>query len=77
YRLLGFSNGGTIAYEMARILLSQKEKVESLILIDCISPTLPGGDMIDDLVEGIKSIFINSSGHNITLDVEKIKELPE
>lgn len=77
YRLLGFSNGGTIAYEMARILLDQNEKVESLILIDCISPTLPGGDMIDDLVEGIKSIFINSSGHNLDLDTEKIKQIPE
>ncbi len=77
YRLLGFSNGGTIAYEMARILLDQNEKVESLILIDCISPTLPGGDMIDDLVEGIKSIFINSSGHNLALDTDKIKQIPE
>ncbi|MBL6449571.1 hypothetical protein JMN32_24880 [Fulvivirga sp. 29W222] len=77
YRLLGFSNGGTIAYEMARILLEQKEKVESLILVDCMSPLLPSGHMIDDLVEGIKSIFINSSGHNVHLDAEQLKQVPE
>jgi polyketide synthase PksJ len=77
YRLLGFSNGGTIAYEMARLLLERKEKVESLILIDCMSPELPGGHMIDDLVEGIKSIFISSSGQNVSLDAAKLKEIPE
>jgi thioesterase domain-containing protein/3-oxoacyl-(acyl-carrier-protein) synthase/acyl carrier protein len=77
YRLLGFSNGGTIAYEMARILLGQKEKVESLTLVDCMSPTVPAGHMIDDLVEGIKSIFINSSGHHVDLDAAQLKQVPE
>jgi polyketide synthase PksJ len=77
YRLLGFSNGGTIAYEMARILLSRREKVESLILVDCMSPALPGGHMIDDLVEGIKSVFISSSGHRIELDADQLRQVPE
>lgn len=77
YRLLGFSNGGTIAYEMARMLLEQKEKVETLILVDCMSPTLPDGHMIEDLVEGIKSIFISSSGQHVDLDAEALKEVPE
>ncbi|GAA0894719.1 hypothetical protein GCM10009122_44000 [Fulvivirga kasyanovii] len=77
YRLLGFSNGGTIAYEMARMLLEQKEKVETLILVDCMSPTLPDGHMIEDLVEGIKSIFISSSGQHVDLDAEALKKVPE
>ncbi len=77
YRLLGFSNGGTIAYEMARILLDQKETVEALILVDCMSPTIASGHMIDDLVEGIKSIFINASGQNVSLDAEQLKQVPE
>ncbi|MBG6133704.1 polyketide synthase PksJ [Aquimarina sp. EL_43] len=77
YRLLGFSNGGTIAYEMARILLDQKETIEALILVDCMSPTIVGGHMIDDLVEGIKSIFINASGQNVILDAEQLKQVPE
>ncbi|WP_024769846.1 beta-ketoacyl synthase N-terminal-like domain-containing protein [Aquimarina macrocephali] len=77
YRLLGFSNGGTIAYEMTRILLDQKETVEALILVDCMSPTKESGHMIDDLVEGIKSIFINASGQNVILDAEQLKQVSE
>ncbi|MBC9915641.1 beta-ketoacyl synthase N-terminal-like domain-containing protein [Chitinophaga varians] len=77
YRLLGFSNGGTIAYEMARLLLEQQEKVESLILVDCMSPATPGGAMIDDLVAAIKAIFISSSGRQIALDAEQLKQVPE
>lgn len=77
YRLLGFSNGGTIAYEMARQLLAQQEKVESLILVDCMSPAIPGGPMIEDLVAAIKSIFISASGQHVALDAEQLKQLPE
>lgn len=77
YRLLGFSNGGMIAYEMARILLGQNEKIESLILLDCLSPSQPVAPMVDDLIEGIKSIFINSSGQSLHLDAEQLKHIPE
>ncbi|WP_459212984.1 beta-ketoacyl synthase N-terminal-like domain-containing protein [Aquimarina rhabdastrellae] len=77
YRLLGFSNGGTIVYEMARILLNKKETLETLIFVDCMAPTVENGHMIDDLVEGIKSIFINSSGDNVILDADQLKEVPE
>ncbi|EZH71974.1 hypothetical protein ATO12_04980 [Aquimarina atlantica] len=77
YRLLGFSNGGIIAYEMARILLSNNEKVSSLILLDTISPLQPSIDIFDDLVEGIKAVFINSSGQILDIDVEELKKVPE
>ncbi|WP_045825679.1 non-ribosomal peptide synthetase [Teredinibacter turnerae] len=40
YRLIGYSNGGITAFEMARQLLNEKLEVEALILFDSFIPSL-------------------------------------
>jgi thioesterase domain-containing protein len=41
YRLLGFSLGGVLAFEIARQLLAEGEKVEQLVILDS---DVPGGE---------------------------------
>ncbi|KAB8173338.1 AMP-binding protein, partial [Lysobacter maris] len=51
WRLLGWSMGGSVAFEMARQLQEQGERVEQLILLDSFHPDLVverKGDRIDD-----------------------------
>lgn len=38
YRLLGYSNGGIVAFEMVRALTEQGEEIESLLLLDTLCP---------------------------------------
>ena len=38
YRLLGYSNGGVLAFEMARQLIAQGEPPEALVLLDSVCP---------------------------------------
>ncbi|WP_031297043.1 thioesterase domain-containing protein, partial [Pseudogulbenkiania ferrooxidans] len=44
-RLLGYSNGGVVAYEMARQLLAMGRQVSSVILLDTLRPDLRGYGM--------------------------------
>ncbi|PWW54942.1 type I polyketide synthase [Actinokineospora spheciospongiae] len=46
YRLGGWSFGGCLAYEVARLLTEQGERVDRLVLIDTVLP-LPGADPAD------------------------------
>jgi thioesterase domain-containing protein/3-oxoacyl-(acyl-carrier-protein) synthase/acyl carrier protein len=77
YRILGYSAGGVVAFEMARILLEQKEKVGNLYIIDTLSPLLPVKDMLEDIGEVFKSLFVGQSGNELDLNVEQLKQLPE
>ncbi|HEX8611491.1 MAG TPA: beta-ketoacyl synthase N-terminal-like domain-containing protein [Telluria sp.] len=77
YRLLGYSNGGVVAFEMARQLLARKEKVASLILLDSLCPTARGGQAIEDMVVAVFKNFASSLGGHVELDVQTLKRVPE
>ncbi|NVO09897.1 MAG: hypothetical protein HXX16_08060 [Bacteroidales bacterium] len=77
YRFLGLSNGGMIAFEMAKILLEQGEKIESLTLLDCFSPMQPVIDMIDEIVGVFKGKFLTPTGKELDLNAEQLKKIPE
>jgi polyketide synthase PksM len=73
YTLLGYSYGGVIAFEMAKILLKQKEKVASLILLDSLCPTLQTGDEVEQIVYLFKNLA-QATGVNVAeIDTEKLR----
>ena len=76
YRLLGYSNGGVVAFEMVRQLLAKGQKVESLTLLDCLCPTARNDNPLD-LVADIFTHFVSTLGGKIDVDVEKLKALTE
>lgn len=77
YQLLGYSSGGIVVFEMARILLERGEKIETLFILDTLCPTLAANDIIEDIVEVFKSLFITASGNKLDLDAQRLKQLPE
>lgn len=77
FKILGYSNGGIIAFAMAKALLEKGEKVESLILLDTPSPEIPHAEIENDIVEVFKSILKNSNGKELKLTTEEFKKIPE
>jgi len=76
YTFIGYSHGGVVAFEMARILLEQGEQVESLVLIDCLCPLYQVNDVVEELVE-ICNTLMRSLGASSHLDVEQLRKIPE
>jgi thioesterase domain-containing protein len=71
YRLIGYSYGGVVAYEMARLLLDQGEDV-SLILLDSIAPAARQfGDEVTGLVEMLNEL---TGGADLGIDVERLRQ---
>jgi len=66
YRLLGYSNGGIVAFEMARQLAGQGEKVE-LSLLDTLNPQVEGKDADVEMAE-VFNHFVASIGGSATID---------
>jgi 3-oxoacyl-(acyl-carrier-protein) synthase/thioesterase domain-containing protein/acyl carrier protein len=77
YRLLGYSNGGIVAFEMARQLLERGEKVASLMMLDTLSPTLLNEDLMETTTVAVFNRFVSSLGAVSELDVEQFKQVPE
>lgn len=77
YRLLGYSNGGIVAFEMARKLLEQGEKVSSLVMLDTLSPSLLSKDQIEEMTVAVFNHFIGSLGAVSDLTVEQLKQVVE
>lgn len=77
YRLLGYSNGGVVAFEMARKLLERKEKVSSLIMLDTLCPTVRGEHSIEEMAVAVFNHFASSLGVHSDLDVETVRQVPE
>ncbi|GEM_PF-6507797 len=73
YVLFGYSFGGIVAFEMARILLEQKEKISSLILLDSLCPTLDKMDEVDHIVDLYETVS-QTTGVNINIDVEELRQ---
>ncbi|MES2824540.1 MAG: type I polyketide synthase [Pseudomonadota bacterium] len=75
YTFVGYSNGGVVAFEMARMLLEQNEKIASLILLDSLCPLLQTNDVIDEIVDICNSVMKNR-GVNLNLDIQQLQQIP-
>jgi acyl transferase domain-containing protein len=76
YRLLGYSNGGIVAYEIARILIENDEEVASLMMIDSVSPLVPGPDMASETAAVFRHL-VATLGGSLELDAEALRRIPE
>jgi len=76
YSLIGYSHGGVVAFEMARLLLEQGEQIESMALIDCLCPIYQVNDVVEELVE-ICNKLMSSLGAKTNLDVNALRKVPE
>jgi 3-oxoacyl-(acyl-carrier-protein) synthase/thioesterase domain-containing protein/acyl carrier protein len=74
YRLLGYSNGGIVAFEMARALLDQNEEIESLMLLDSLIPAERKSTEIE-LVAEVFDHLIGSLGGKSNLDIRQLEQL--
>ncbi len=74
YRLFGYSNGGLVAFEMARLLLEDNEEVESLMLLDSLLPALRLGSEAA-LVAQVFSHQIGNLGGHFAVDVAQLEQV--
>ncbi|XLS29195.1 beta-ketoacyl synthase N-terminal-like domain-containing protein [Flavobacteriaceae bacterium M23B6Z8] len=77
YRLLGLSNGGMIAFEMAKILHKKKEKIELISFLDSFSPKQKVIDIVDEIIGVFQGKFTTSPDSKLELDADKLRKLPE
>jgi len=77
YRLLGYSNGGVVAFEMARKLLERGEAVASVMMLDTLAPALLQADLMETTTVAVFNRFITSLGAVSDLTVERLKQVPE
>lgn len=77
YRLIGYSNGGVVAFEMARRLQAQGESVESLTLLDSLAPALLSREAMEEMTVEVFKHFIASLGGHIDLDADGLRAIPE
>ncbi|TQV85988.1 non-ribosomal peptide synthetase [Aliikangiella coralliicola] len=80
YHLIGYSYGGAVAFEMARILLEQGETVASLTILDAVAPLenkhLMAADEVVMLFE-VCTTVASLYGVNSAVDIEQLRLLPE
>lgn len=77
YRLLGYSNGGIVAFEMARRLLEQGEAIAALTMLDSLAPPLLERAPIEVMTVAVFNHFIGSLGGVSDLDVDGLRRVPE
>lgn len=76
YRLLGYSNGGVVAFEMARQLQAEGEQVSSLVLLDSLSPAQREGEGYEMMTTMVFNHFIAALGAQSGLSVEEVAAIP-
>lgn len=72
--ILGYSNGGTVAFEMCSQLVKQGRQIQSLILLDSLAPAPRSDSEVDEIIKVCKNVA-KLAGKNVTLDVEKLNTL--
>ena len=75
YRLLGYSNGGVVAFEMTRQLLEGGEGA-SLILLDAASPLMARRDAVEEMAD-VFTHFTGSLGAAARVDPEALRQVPQ
>lgn len=76
YRLMGYSNGGVVAFEMARKLLEQDADGVSLMLLDVASPLLPRRDTVEEMAD-VFTHFVGTLGAEAKVDAEQLRQVPQ
>ncbi|CAM4025536.1 beta-ketoacyl synthase N-terminal-like domain-containing protein [Bordetella tumulicola] len=76
YRLLGYSNGGIVAFDMARQLMAAGETVEKLVLLDSLAPPLLSREPMESMTIAVFNHFIASLGATSSMDVATLQAVP-
>ncbi len=76
YRLLGYSNGGVVAFEMTRQLLEAGEAVASLTLLDSLCPGERKMSPLD-LVAEVFNHLAETLGGRLDLTAEGLAQIPQ
>lgn len=76
YRLLGYSNGGVVAFEMARQLAACGAPAATLVLLDTLCPTLREDDL-SEMTAAVFRNFVHSLGASTELDARQLRLVPE
>ena len=77
FRLLGYSYGGIVAFEMAYQLMLQGEQVESLTLLDVVSPEIRAEDTLDEIVLVFEHLVNNLDIKEFSLDKNELINLTD
>ena len=78
YKIMGYSFGGLVAYEMARILVAQEDHIESVIILDVNVPDHSHNIAKDtnDMDNSILKVYnYIAQRHNIDLNIENLETL--
>lgn len=76
YRLLGYSNGGVVAFEMACQLAAHGTPAAMLVLLDTLCPTLRDDD-ISEMTAAVFRHFVGSLGASTDLDARALRQVSE
>ena len=74
YQFVGYSNGGVVAYEMARQLMDNGEKVKSISLIDTVCPLARVNDVSEEIVKVCNNLIVTMGGQG-KLDIDEIRKV--
>lgn len=77
YRLLGYSNGGIVAFEMARQLQERGNVVSSLIMLDTLTPVLLNKTPIEEATVAVFDYFVSLLGGKSKIDIEFFNKIPK
>lgn len=77
YRLAGYSNGGVVAFEMARQLQARGEEVVSLSLLDSLAPALLAREATEEMTVEVFRHFVASLGGSIDIDADGLRAIPD
>jgi len=72
YRILGYSNGGIVAYEMVRQLLEHGDKVAALYMLDSVSPLVQGPNELSETIDVFKQL-VHTLGGQLELSLEQLE----
>ncbi|MBX3711506.1 MAG: hypothetical protein KF800_06065 [Lysobacter sp.] len=77
YHLVGYSNGGIVAFEMARSLQARGDEVASLTLLDSLSPALLAREAMEEMTVEVFRHFVGGLGGRIDMDADGLRAIPE
>jgi thioesterase domain-containing protein/acyl carrier protein len=75
YRLLGWSMGATVAYEVAQQLIRKNRKVEILAVLDAQAPKTSRTDVIEDDYADYSELFLADLAGTLNTPINFFKEI--